>query len=232
MLTKRLESIASYVGQGAIVADVGTDHGYIPIELARRGIVKKAYALDINKGPLEKAEANITAYGLNHIVKTAISDGLLSLEDESVDTVIIAGMGGNLISKILREGTAQLKHIKRLILSPHLDVNLVRKTVHQLGFCIIEENMIIDENQYYNILICEKGLEVYNSQTQYQYGKLLIDMKHPVLISYLVRKLDTIKTILDKMESADLVETCTIIERIEELKKEQKIIQEVLDLLC
>jgi len=231
-LTKRLEKIASYVKKDAIVADVGTDHGYIPIELAKKGIVSKAYAMDINKGPLEKAESNIKAYGVDHMVKVILSDGLTGLDDESVDTVLIAGMGGMLISKILTEGMDQLKGVKRLILSPHLDVDVVRKSVHQLGFSIVEEDMIIDEKQYYNIIVCEKGSELYHSQKDYQYGKLLIEHQHPVFISYLEKKLTTITTIIDNMNKLDTAETCSVLERLETLKNEQNIIQEVLKTLC
>ena len=103
-LSKRLYAVAGLVTKGASVADIGTDHGYIPIYLIEQGISPKAIALDINKGPLERARMHIVGHGLKDRIETRLSDGLEAVMPGEVDTMIAAGMGGGLIIKILTEG--------------------------------------------------------------------------------------------------------------------------------
>ncbi|MBC7959710.1 MAG: SAM-dependent methyltransferase [Vallitaleaceae bacterium] len=201
-LTKRLEAIASHVKPGSIVADVGTDHGYIPIYLVKKGLVKMAYAMDINSGPLLKAEQNILAHGLKDFIETILSDGLLELSNRDVDTVIIAGMGGMLIKKILEEAAPHLKYIPNLILSPHLDVEAVRRTVHELGYCIEEEDFIKDEEKYYGILVCKHGQERYLTDLEYRYGKKLLFQKNQVYSTYLTDQMMGKESILKQLQSA------------------------------
>ena len=103
-LSKRLTAVASLVTEGASVADIGTDHGYIPIYLVKQQIAEKAIALDINRGPLERARLHITGHGLKDRIETRLSDGLANVVPGEVDTMVAAGMGGALIIKILKEG--------------------------------------------------------------------------------------------------------------------------------
>lgn len=84
--------------------DVGTDHGYVPIELAQRGIISHGLAMDVRKGPLERAKEHIRQYGLEDVIETRLSDGICQLQDHEADTVIVAGMGGELVIHILEEG--------------------------------------------------------------------------------------------------------------------------------
>jgi len=109
MLSKRLEQVASMVTKGNIIADIGTDHGYVPIYLVEKGICPKAYAMDINQGPIESAIKNIENYGLSEKIQAIKSNGLEKLEPEKADTIIIAGMGGELIVNILENGLAKLE---------------------------------------------------------------------------------------------------------------------------
>ena len=102
-LSKRLTKVASLVTEGASVADIGTDHGYIPIYLIENQIAARAIALDINKGPLERARMHIVGHGLKGQIETRLSDGLKEVKPGEVDTMIAAGMGGGLVIKILRE---------------------------------------------------------------------------------------------------------------------------------
>ena len=97
-LSHRLETIASFVPKGSIVADIGTDHGYIPIWLLQQKIAVKAIAMDIGEGPLKRAREHIVLYGLEDLIETRLSNGLSGLYPKEADTVVIAGMGGELIS--------------------------------------------------------------------------------------------------------------------------------------
>lgn len=131
MLSKRLEQVASMVTKGNIIADIGTDHGYVPIYLVEKGICPKAYAMDINQGPIESAIKNIENYGLSEKIQAIKSNGLEKLEPEKADTIIIAGMGGELIVNILENGLAKLENcsrpVKELVLSPHKRGDLVQQ---------------------------------------------------------------------------------------------------------
>lgn len=226
-LTKRLERIAKYVPINSVVADVGTDHGYIPIYLASNNRVSKAYAIDINKGPLKKAESNIKAHGVEDKVTTILSDGLKNF-DKEVDTIIIAGMGGMLISKILEDSKNKLENVNKLILSPHLDDESVRIKVHQLNYKIINEELLFEDGKYYPIIICEKGKEKYNNPKYYKYGKILIEKKDATLKQLLDKKLNTNENIIKAINKQNS-NSASI--RIKELDKEVKEIEEVISWL-
>lgn len=223
-LTKRLERIASYVPQGTIVADVGTDHGYIPIYLVKENLSPKAYAMDIGKGPLKKAEKNIKAHGLEEMIETILSDGLQQLGDRKVDTLIIAGMGGMLIEKILMEGKDCLKNIPNLVLSPHLDIQAVRKVVHKMGYEISFEDFLREGQQFYPIIVCHHGIEKYENEIEYKYGKKLIESCHMEYREYLqmlkMQNLNLMKNLLEKNTPAS-------IKRYKELQEDSDMISEV-----
>ena len=103
-LSKRLETVASFVPKGSNIADIGTDHGYVPIYLVREGQAEHAVAMDVRKGPLERARAHVAEAGLGSRIDVRLSDGLAGLKPGEADCVVIAGMGGELIIHILEEG--------------------------------------------------------------------------------------------------------------------------------
>ena len=125
-LSHRLETIASFVRRGSIIADIGTDHGYIPIYLCQTGIIPSAIAMDIGKGPLQQATAHIKQQGVSNRIKTRLSDGLTALQPGEADTILIAGMGGGLVMKILSQGTHALTGSEELILQPQSEIAQVR----------------------------------------------------------------------------------------------------------
>ena len=118
-LSNRLEMVVSMVASSRAAADIGTDHGHVPIELVRRGIVDRAYAMDVRKGPLSKAQENVAAAGLKDKIETRLSDGLQKLNAGEAETVIIAGMGGELVIHILEDGRHMWDTVDQWILSPH-----------------------------------------------------------------------------------------------------------------
>ena len=103
-LSKRLYAVAGLVTEGASVADIGTDHGYVPIYLVESGIASKVIALDVNQGPLHRARMHIVGHGLGDRIETRLSDGLAMIRPGEVETVIASGMGGPLTIRILQEG--------------------------------------------------------------------------------------------------------------------------------
>ena len=187
-LSKRLQTIADFVKKGAVVADIGTDHAHIPIYLIKNNIISKAYACDINKGPLEKAKENINYYGVKNI-ELRLSNGLEKLKTDEADTFIIAGMGGELIIDILDRGQGFLDKKNTFILSPHTKIEEVRNYLLRKGLKILKEDMCIDEGKFYTVMeAVYMGKTFSYTKGELLFGKYLIDNKNPVLFEYLKKE--------------------------------------------
>lgn len=150
-ISKRLCTAASYVRDGAVVADIGTDHAYLPIYLMLNGRVRGAYASDINKGPIDRANENIKKYGLESKIITRVISGLDDIEKYSPTDIVICGMGGELIIKILENSPYIRQNHVRLILQPMTHVELVREYL-QNGFYTIAENVVFEDEKIYQVL--------------------------------------------------------------------------------
>lgn len=241
-LSARLQCVASFVTPSYRLADIGTDHGYVPIYLVSNGIVPSAIAMDINKGPLERAEEHIKAEGLEDKISLRLSNGLEKLNKNEVDAVLIAGMGGALIIDILKRGKQILEGVKELILSPHSEIDEVRKYVLSNNYIITEEEMIYDASKYYVIMKCiPKDEIILNSgnessdiqlehyeEYEYLYGKRLIEDKSEVLIEYLRKEKDSFEKIIANLETSEKSEAK---KRASELRDKNKIIDKVLNIM-
>lgn len=222
-LSKRLQAVADLVTPGYTIADVGTDHAYIPIYLVEKGIVQRAVAMDINEGPLDRATEHIKENKLENQIQTRLSNGLQHLQKGEVDTVILAGMGGNLMINILNEDFNKTNSLKECILQPQSEVFKVRTFLLEKGFLFIEENMVLDDGKYYpmmKVIPPEKIEEikpVFWSEIEIRYGKLLLEEKNPILKQFLERESGIRKDILSKLEQ---VEGIHISERKAELNQE------------
>ena len=186
-VSKRLEMVAGLVTQERI-ADIGTDHGYVPIYLYQKGKIKKAYACDVRKGPLEKCRRNIAIYGAADVIETRLGSGLTPLRIGEAETAVMAGMGGMLIVHILQESPEVAASLRELVLSPQRDFGEVRRYLHQIGFAIKEEHTLKEENKPYLLMRCEKGEERYDREIEYLYGKRLLEKKDPILKEVLLHE--------------------------------------------
>ncbi len=221
-LSKRLGMIASFVPGGSRVADIGTDHGYIPIHLVQEGIAKSAIAMDVRKGPLLRAQTHIKEAGLTDLVEVRLSDGLLKLEKNQADCVVIAGMGGELIIHILEEGRHLWDSISYWVLSPHSELYKVRKFLAEHEFSIRRETMIKEDGKYYSVMGVTRDSMVSEDRDPelgYRYGKDLLDSKNPVLKDFLQKEQIQIGEILNGLQTSG---TKNAESRIEELKLELK----------
>lgn len=173
------------------VADIGTDHAYIPIYLTEHKKVKKAFAMDVNEGPLIRAEEHVREAGLKEQIKMRRSNGLEKLSPGEVEAVIIAGMGGGLVMRILTEGQAVAETLQECILQPQSEIAKVREFLLQNGYQIVQEEMVLDEGKYYPMMRVVPSKESEREkwdETQLRYGKLLLEMRHPILEQYLKRE--------------------------------------------
>lgn len=222
-LSHRLKTIASFVPEGSNVADIGTDHGYIPIYLVQNHIADHAIAMDVRKGPLERAESHIKDYGLEKQIEVRLSDGLGKLLPGEADTVVIAGMGGGLLIHILEEGRHVWDTVEHFILSPQSDIGDVRRYLAENGFCIRKESMLTDEGKYYTVMDVEKGVMVCDRDIHRRYGKFLLDKRDKVLQEYLNKELYTLTVLLDNLKTQN---TDSARMRCEQISDEIAIIEE------
>lgn len=187
-LSHRLMTIASFVRKGSKIADIGTDHGYIPIYLVSEGISPSALAMDVRKGPLERAGNHVLEYGLGDKIKVRLSDGLKKLEPGEADTIVIAGMGGELIVHILEAGKHVWESTERLVLSPQSEIGSVRHYLEENGFTILRETMVKDEGKYYTVIEAGHGAMYYGRECFYEYGRYLIQEKNDVFREFLEKE--------------------------------------------
>lgn len=191
-ISKRLKTVALAVTEGNRVADIGTDHGYVPIFLIKEGKCKNALAMDINAGPLERAVEHIRQEGLSQQITTRLSDGMKELQKNEADTVVIAGMGGDLICRILkaREDLLKGEDGLELILQPQSEWFKVRHTLHEYGYCIEKEWFLKEEGKYYVIMRARPGQQSFDKEYQYAYGAFLEEACTPVYKEYLMKEIE------------------------------------------
>lgn len=204
-LSKRLSAVAAMVLPCASMADIGTDHGYLPIELVKNGTVGSAYACDVRTGPLSRAEAHIRREGLSDRIGTVLSDGLEALP-APVDTVVMAGMGGALMAELLSSAKAQAPLIRanaaRFVLQPQSEPELVRKAVYDLDLHIEKEDMVLDRGKYYLILSAVPGRDE-REAASLRFGTYLSENRHPVFREYLEKELQKNKNLSAKLSNRD-----------------------------
>ena len=225
-LSKRLQAVADLVTAGYRVADIGTDHAYIPIFLLASGKIPGAAAMDVNEGPLERARCHIEENGLTEKISLRLSDGLAGLRPGEAESVVIAGMGGGLIIRILTEGAEALKYVKECVLQPQSEIEKVRAFLLKEGFLFIREDMVMDDGKYYPMMkvqppnSAEKAgtasdgsaaSEVW-SETELRYGKLLLENRNETLRDFLKREIQIKRQILAGLTGRDS-------ERIEERRR-------------
>ena len=167
-LQPRLQAIADLVPQGARLADVGTDHGYLPIYLLQRGQIASAIATDLHLGPLERGRQAARAYGMEAQITFRLCDGLQAVAPEEVDTVVIAGMGGETIAAIL--DAVPWSREKLLLLQPMSRAELLRPWLVDHGYAISYENLVADKGYIYPILQATGGTMAALSAGEVYYG--------------------------------------------------------------
>lgn len=239
-LSERLKLVASMVTPGFPVTDVGTDHGYIPIYLVENKIVPSAVASDINPGPLEHAEKNILENGLEEKIRLILCDGVP--KEKLSGTLVVAGMGGMLMSRILKEAGEYLSGYSEFVLSPQSDTESFRADLIELGLQITDEEMISDMGKIYPVIKASyvgiKGdpYKPYKNDRENKerpdrmeliYGPCLLKKKHPVLLQYLEKQIVSYEEVLGKLSASGMDEGHA---RFRELSKELEIAKAAKDM--
>ena len=223
-ISKRLCTAASYVRNGAVVADIGTDHAYLPIYLALENKIKRAVASDINEGPISKARENIHKHGMENVIETCVANGLNGIEKYAPTDILICGMGGELISQIIEESQyAKMKGI-RLILQPMTSIRELREYL-QKGFSIIAESIVYEDQKLYQIICAEyDGIERAYNSAELELGTKNIEnggeMLEMLLRSLIAKKEKKLNGLI--IGGYDTEEICKEINELKKLSKENK----------
>ncbi len=226
------------------IADVGTDHGYVPITLAERDAVVRAIAMDVRPGPLERAREHIREHGLEERIQTRLSDGVESLKAGEADTVVIAGMGGELVIHILEGGRHLWQSVERWVLSPQSELDKVRRYLEANGFVIADEEMVEEDGKYYTVMEAVRRQGAQNKREEekaaskavakalpgqeelacarHLYGPKLIEKKSPVLMEFLQKEERALAGILAGLEGQDSPRS---LERQKELRQKLSLIK-------
>lgn len=215
MISKRLKFIATFVDKNMIIGDIGSDHGYLPLFLFENNIIIKAYACDNKKGPYQNLLS--TFKDLPYDIEIKLNDGINNLPSY-VNTIILTGMGGDLIISILQDNLDRLKNVEYMILSPQQNIYGVRKFISSIGYQIIDEG-IIEDDKFYNVIKCKKGNSSY-SELELEYGPVLLKTKNLVLKKVLQNKINDLTKILTLNNLSN--------NRIEEINQQLARIKEVI----
>lgn len=198
-LDNRLSLCASFVRKNTTLADIGTDHAYLPIWLIKNGIIKKALACDINKGPLNSGRADVQSYGLLDAITLRLSDGLKEVKENEAEDIVIAGMGGELIVKILDECEWAKNKDKHFILQPMTKCEVLIRYLYENGFEIIKQKACACGNKHYTVMLVHYiGTKSEVDDSFCYVGKLdFSDAKSKSYISHLLSHLEK-RAISDK----------------------------------
>ena len=231
-ISKRLECLIEMIKsrESHSLADIGCDHGFVPINLLESGIIEKAVAVDLRDGPLDRARQNARLAGASVASKIRFSksDGLRDLRSGEADTVVITGMGGRTIVRILEEAQEEvLRSIKRFIFGPQSEQDCFRRDILDMGFNISEERLIKEGGKFYNFIEATQstitGSKNCWSEADFIYGKILIERRDILLLEKLESDRELIMRIISSSESLPK-------DRLEELVSQKKLIEGVIQL--
>ncbi|MBR3894810.1 MAG: SAM-dependent methyltransferase [Clostridia bacterium] len=192
----RLLSAVPYLRKGCRVVDVGTDHAYLPIHLVREGLVAEALACDVNQGPITAARANVAAAGLADRIGTRLTDGLHGVEDFSPDSVLIFGMGGELIVKILSEAPWIRNESIGLVLQPMSRAAVLRRWLLENGFSIEGETLTYEDKYYQTLAARYTGRVDSYSDVELAVGRLNIETRPPLFEGFVRHEIAVLEAVL------------------------------------
>ena len=219
MISKRLETVASFVSQGAVLLDVGSDHAYLPIELVEKGHIERAIAGEVVVGPYQSAVKNVENHGLSDKIQVRLANGLAAFdESDQVSVITIAGMGGRLIASILEEGFDKLAHVERLILQPNNREDDLRNWLQDHGFQIIAESILEEAGKFYEILVVEAG-QMKLSARDTRFGPFLSKEVSSVFVQKWQKEAEKLQFALGQIPEKNQEERQILAEKIQAIKE-------------
>lgn len=219
MISKRLETVASFVPQGAVLLDVGSDHAYLPIELVEKGHIEAAIAGEVVEGPYQSAVKNVKEHDLVDKIQVRLANGLAAFEEvDQVSVITIAGMGGRLIATILEEGLDKLATVERLILQPNNREDELRSWLQEHGFQIIAESILEEAGKFYEIIVAEVG-KMNLSATDVRFGPFLSKEVSPIFIQKWQKEVSKLEFALSQIPEKNQEERQVLVDKIQAIKE-------------
>lgn len=221
-LDRRLKRVVDFIPVGSILADIGSDHAYVPCYVVQQGIVNRAIAGEVNQGPMEAAKAQVDLIGAADQIDVRLGDGLAVLKEDEATCISICGMGGSLIRSILEAGRDKLGTVERLILQPNVDGQQVREWLLESGFVLAMETIVEENDKVYEILVGEPGTETRYSEDeterawQLMFGPELINTRPAPFKLKWGREADKLDYVLGQM--AEGAQTESLVRKQEEFK--------------
>lgn len=215
ILTPRLKIIADSIQGFDTVADIGSDHAYIPIYLVKNGRVKSAIATDVNSGPVEISKKGLKSHKIEEKVSVRQGNGLEVISPEEVEVIVIAGMGGILIRDILDKDPKVAESVKLLILQPMRDSDKVRQWLLAHGFDIINEELVKEQDKIYEVIWAKPVGVIKTAEGLMLIGDKIIEKKHPLAVEYISKKTSELEKVVAVLEGMD-TDSCR--EKIEECR--------------
>lgn len=199
----RLEAIGKLVPQGCVLADIGTDHAYLPVWLLEQGRIAFAIAGDIAEGPCLAAKNTVSMYGMKGRVEVRLGSGLKVLQPKEAECIAIAGMGASTMIEILSEDMPLAVEAKRLVLQPMAGAASLRRWLCQNGWSIVAEDLVEDGRHLYEIIAAERGASAGFSDAELEIGPKLMEAGHPLLAKQFARQIDGYKKLLTSMGKSE-----------------------------
>ncbi|MBM7855768.1 tRNA (adenine22-N1)-methyltransferase [Desulfohalotomaculum tongense] len=215
-INKRLLTLASFVEPGKVVADIGTDHAYLPIYLVQSGKVSRVIACDINEKPLRVAEKNVISSGLASKIELRLGNGLQVLRPGEVQLAVIAGMGGGTVRQILEASPKVLASLERLVLQPMGDEADLRRWLLDNGWQLTDETLVLEDERLYTVIVSEKGNERIYDPVILEVGPRLIEKKHPLLPDLLNKLTGKYRQVLQGLSQSTKPEARCKLETVKE----------------
>jgi len=225
-LSPRLKIIADSINSYMIMADIGSDHAHLPIYLLKNNKIKKAIATDVNKGPIDMAKSHIREYNLTDSIETRLGNGLSALKQGEADVIVIAGMGGILITEILDKEIDIARSSRQLILQPMRNSDLLRRWLYENSFHIIDEALVREEDKIYEIIWAADGAIKFDKKDLMIIGDKLINKAHPLLKEYIEVKTKALDNIIASLEQGS---SKNGMKRLEEYRKLRTYYLEVIE---
>ncbi|WP_214778263.1 class I SAM-dependent methyltransferase [Exiguobacterium sp. s22] len=231
MLDRRLKQVVDYIPKGSVLADIGSDHAYVPCYAYQHGIIEKGIAGEVNVGPMEAAKAQVDLIGARDVIDVRLGDGLAVLGEDEATCISICGMGGSLIRSILEAGKEKLGAVERLILQPNVDGQHVRSWLLANGYVLIEESIVEENDKVYEILVGEKGSEtIYSEEPNEQswqllFGPYLVQERSDAFKLKWSREADKLDYVLGQMAEGN--QSDALIQKQDEFKRMRDKMREV-----
>ena len=201
-LSKRLERVAKYIISKGTLADIGSDHAYLPCYAIENELASKAIAGEVVEGPFNSAKLNVAERNLTSQIDVRFGSGLSVLLNGEADNITVCGMGGTLISQILEEGKNKFSGKERLILQPNINSEIIRHWMENNQWALVAEDILEEDGKIYEILVAEKGLMDKLSEAELLMGPFLMKDKSKTFIKKWSCEKDHYKNILNQIETA------------------------------